>query len=85
MVLIKNRIINIYVYSTYEVIDDLIWTQNTIKKWLETIVKANPPITNLSSSSYSNRSINWSNVLGTGIAAGLIGLFFSSSKKTKSP
>jgi len=41
MVLANQRMFNVYVYSAYETIDDLTWTQDTLNNWVEAIVRAN--------------------------------------------
>ena len=41
MILAKERMFNIYVYSGYYAADDLIWTQNVLKNWAGAIIKAN--------------------------------------------
>ena len=41
LVFAENRLIYTYVYSRYSSADDLAWTQNTLEKWVEEIVKSN--------------------------------------------
>jgi len=41
MVLANQRMFNVYVYSAYNDVADLIWTQETLNNWVEAIARAN--------------------------------------------
>jgi hypothetical protein len=43
-ILLRGRIVNVYVYSNYRKIDDLTWTQKVINEWVKQIIAANPDI-----------------------------------------
>ena len=41
MILVNRRMFYVYVYSAYDTIEDLTWTQNTLNNWVEAIIRAN--------------------------------------------
>ena len=86
MVLSKNRLININVYSIYNTVGDLEWTQNTLVKWAAAIIEANP---SLRSSANSN-GVNWGKSAVKGLiqaltiaVLGVIIVIYRKSKKTQ--